>query len=187
MNTKTYASILRGDIQHNRYATLTKSIGTQLNGRSDRFDKANFIENGVALYSSDRFKRIDGIGRDFLDIKLNLDVEFKYVNNGLFTAKGKQKTIVKVKLKNSLGKYKGTVIDDPADYYMIAQQDSIAIISWEEINPYLVGVPDGIEAHIPFGKLEFIFRPNNITVGTAVKFSYKEEKDALQRKLIESI
>lgn len=33
---------------------------------------------------------------------------------------------------------------------MIAQQDSIALISWNDIKEYLVAVPDGIEARIPF-------------------------------------
>ena len=106
--------------------------------------------------------------------------------DGLFTAKGKNpKKVVKVKLKNSLGKNKGTDISDPADFYMIGQQDSIAIISFKDVEPYLVGVPDCIEAHIPFEALTFVFTPEEVEVNPALELDYKKAKLAAQRKIIE--
>ena len=70
---------------------------------------------------------------------------------------------------------------------MIAQQDSIAIISWKEIKDYLVAVPDGIEAHIPFESLSFIFKPEDVSVNNSIKVDYKEHKKALQMRFIEKV
>ena len=68
---------------------------------------------------------------------------------------------------------------------MIGQQDSIAIISFKDVKPYLVGVPDGIEAHIPFEALTFVFTPEEVEVNSALELDYKKAKLAAQRKIIE--
>lgn len=187
MKTVEYAKDLKKSIDANRYAKLIKSLGPQLNDRKDRFDKADIIEQSLEIYSNSRLIWVDDIGRDHYDTITDFDLEFKYMSNGLFTKTGKQKVVVKVKLKNSLGANKGTTIDNPADYYLLGQEDSIAIISGEDVKPYLVGVPDGIEAHIPFDKLDFIFKPEDVLVDTLVEVSYKQEKRKMQRALIESI
>jgi len=188
MNTRTYAKVLRGCFNRNAYSTLINEIGTQLNDRKDRFDKSDIIEQAVAVYSGDRLTWVDLIGRDHVDSVTGFDLEFKYVSNGLFTKVKKlpKKTVV-VKLKNSLGVHKGITIDHPADFYMIGQQDAIAIISWEDIKDYLVAVPDGIEARIPFDKLSFVFDFTDINYGKAlIETDYKQIKMDAQRKLIET-
>ena len=68
---------------------------------------------------------------------------------------------------------------------MIGQQDSIAIISFKEVQPWLVGVPDGIEAHIPFDDLTFLFKPSDVEETPAIQLDYKTAKLAAQRKIIE--
>jgi len=186
MLTKDYANDLRSAINFKDYSNLVFALGTSLNDRKDRFDKSDIIEQSIEVYSEGRLKYVDGIGRDHTDTEQGLDLEFKYVADGLFTAKGKNpKKVVKVKLKNSLGKNKGTDISDPADFYMIGQQDSIAIISFKDVEPYLVGVPDGIEAHIPFEALTFVFTPEEVEVNSALELDYKKAKLAAQRKIIE--
>ena len=112
----------------------------------------------------------------------------KFDRKCLYTEKRLQaKKIVKIKVKNSLGKNKGTTIADPADYYIFAQENAMAVISYEELKPYLVSVPDGIEAHVPFEKLSMIFTPADVKEIVKVDFDYKAVKAAAQRKLIESI
>ena len=96
-------------------------------------------------------------------------------------------SIVKIKLKNSLGKNKGVNIENPADFFMVGQQNAIAIISATDIKPFLVSVPDGIEAHIPFDELSFIFTPDDIEVDDIIEISYKKEKQRMQRKIINSV
>lgn len=185
MKTKDYAKSLSTAINANRYSKLIASVGNQLNDRKDRFDKADIIEQSLEVYTNGRLKWVDDIGRDHHDTETGLDLEFKYMANGLFTKTGKSKAIIKVKLKNSLGKNKGVEIENPADFYLLGQQDSIAVISGTDVKQYLVAVPDGIEAHIPFEAVEFVFA--KIQPDTLVEVSYKEQKRAMQRALIESI
>jgi len=185
MNTTDYATDLRAAINFKNYSNLVFNLGTQLNSPKDRFDKSDIIEQSIEVYSDDRLKYVDLVGRDHTDTDTGLDLEFKYVADGMFTKKGKApKKTVKVKLKNSLGKNKGTEISNPADYYMIGQQDAIAIISFEEVKPFLVGVPDGIEAHIPFEELTFVFEPKDVTEQPSIQLDYKKAKLAAQRKII---
>lgn len=186
----TYASELRSIFNRNAYSTLIANMGTQLNDRKDRFDKSDIIEQAVAVYSGDRLAWVDLIGRDHVDSVTGFDLEFKYVSDGLFTKAQKlPKEFVNVKLKNNLGSHKGITVDHPADFYMIGQQDAIAIISWEDIQNYLVAVPDGIEARIPFDKLSFIFDFNDIELGNEeikIETDYKQIKMDAQRTLIET-
>jgi hypothetical protein len=188
MNTTTYAKELRSVFNRNAYSTLIAQVGNQLNDRKDRFDKSDIIEQAVAVYSGDRLSWVDLIGRDHIDIVTGFELEFKYVSDGLFTKVQKlPKKIVKVKLKNNLGAHKGTTVDNPADFYMIGQQDAIAIISWEDIKDYLVAVSDGIEARVPFEKLSFIFNCNDIDYGdNRIDCDYKKIKMDAQRTLIET-
>lgn len=187
VNTTEYAKDLNSSIDVNRYTKLVLSLGNQLNDRKDRFDKADIIEQSIEVYSNDRLMWVDDIGRDHVDTQTGLDLEFKYMTDGLFTKTGKEKKNIKVKLKNSLGENKGTSIEDPADFYILGQQNAMAIISWEDIKPYLVSVSDGIEAHIPFDAVEFIFRPEDVNASELVEVSYKAQKRKMQRQLIESI
>ena len=187
MKTSTYATQLKSIINSQVYSSVVYSLGSQLNDRKDRFDKADIIEQTVEAATDGRLVWVDDIGRDHRDIVENLDIEFKYMTDGMFTKRNNQKKIVKVKLKNSLGENKGTTIENPADFYMLGQQNAIAIISSEDVKPYLVGVSDGIEAHIPFDALEFIFRPEEISNTQLVEVNYKDEKRKAQRAVIESV
>jgi len=187
MNTTQYAQDLKNAIDYNRYATLIESLGKQLNDRKDRFDKSDFIEQCIEVYSNGRLVWIDDIGRDHRDSVTGFDLEFKYTADGIYTKKKAPKSVIKVKIKNSLGVNKGTTIDNPADFYMIGQQDAIAIISSEELKPFLVAVPDGIEAHIPFSALTLVFTPSDISNVVTKTVNYKSEKLKAQRKIIESI
>jgi hypothetical protein len=188
MNTVAYAKELRGIFNRNAYSTLIAEMGTQLNDRKDRFDKSDIIEQAVAVYSGDRLEWVDLIGRDHVDSVTGFDLEFKYVSDGLFTKVQKlPKEFVTVKLKNSLGVHKGTKIDHPADFYMIGQQDAIAIISWKDIKECLVAVPDGIEARIPFDKLSFVFDFIDVNYKESKsECDYKKIKMDTQRTLIET-
>ena len=130
MNTEAYAKELRSIFNRNAYSTLIAQVGNQLNDRKDRFDKSDIIEQAVAVYSGERLKWVDLIGRDHSDTETGFDLEFKYVSDGLFTKVQKlPKKIVNVKLKNNLGAHKGTTVDNPADFYMIGQQDAIEKVS----------------------------------------------------------
>ena len=186
MNTQDYAKYINLNFDKNRYASLVSSLGSQLNDRKDRFDKSDIIEQSFEVYSSNTFQWVDEIGRDHRDLAHNLDLEFKYTQDGLFTKKGNPKKLVTVKVKNSLGENKGTTISNPADYYVIAQQNAMAIISFIELKPFLISVPDGIEAKIPFEELTFVFEPQDVDISINESINYKKIKADAQRQLINS-
>lgn len=187
MHTFEYAHDLSKAIDEKRYKKLIKSLGPQLNDRKDRFDKADIIEQSIEVYSNGRLKWVDDIGRDHHDTKLGLDIEFKYASNSIITKTGKLKDKIKVKIKNSLGSHKGVKIEDPADYYIIGQENAMVIISYTDLEPQLVAVPDGIEAHITDG-YHFIMAPEEDDIGIKeAMVSYKEQKKKMQKMLIESI
>jgi len=183
-----YAAEIRQSLDFNRYAKLIQALGNSLNDRKSRFDKSDIIEQSIETYSNGRFKWVDDIGRDHVDTETGHDLEFKYAQSSLYNHKGKPKATVKVKIKNSLGEHKGTNIDNPADYYVIGQQDAMAVISYEQLKPYLVAVPDGIEAHIPFEQLSVIFAPSDVKNSSAqCQVDYLKFKREAQRRLIESV
>ena len=164
MDTKTYAKHIRDNLDFVNYSSLILSLGNTLNSPKDRWFKSDIIESAFATHSNGKFKHIDLVGRDHRDVENNLDIEFKYLTDSLFTPKGKvlKKQTKTFKLKNWNGRNKGTTIEDPADFYLFAQQDSIAIMSFEEITPYLIQTDDSIEIQIPGDKLTFIFTPEDV-------------------------
>lgn len=188
MDTSVYADELRDVIDRQRYATLIVSLGNQLNRAQDRFDKSDFIEQGVQEFSDGRLEWVDEQGRDFRDQEYGYDIEFKYESDLMFTPSRKDKSSsIKPKIKNSLGQNKGTNIPDMAEFYLFGQQDAMAIVSDDALDEYLVSVPDGIEAHLDFDALEFIFRPGDIASVDPVDIKYKERKMEMQREILRSI
>jgi hypothetical protein len=148
-----------------RFYRLTQKLGNQCNERMDRMDKGEIIERAIACYSkNNRIRRINGEGCDFEDTHYNISIEGKYALNCLFTHK-KHKNIIRAKIKNSLGKIKEE-IQKPADYYMFIQENAAAIISYENMRPYLIVGKDSIDANIPFEKITLYHR---MTVTLIVK------------------
>lgn len=185
MDTITYAKDLKTAIDAQLYTTMVASMGTSLNSPKDRFDKSDIIEQVVMVASNDRLKWVDSVGRDHNDTLTGLDIEFKYLSSGMITKKGKDKKTVGVKIKNSNGTNKnGATIKDPADFYMLGQENAIAIISYEDMKPYLTALGDGISAEIPFDKLTFVFRPDEVDISIVTEFNYKKWKAEAQMNAI---
>ena len=93
-----------------------------------------------------------------------------------------------MKIKNSLGETKTTEIDDPADYYMFAQGNAVAIISYAEMLPYLKITGDGLETQIPHEAMTYIITPQSLQHETVEDcMDYKARKRAMQREFIMSI
>lgn len=188
MDVQEYANELKKCIDKNRYYTLIINLGNQLNRPKDRFEKSDLIERSLENYSNGRLIYIDEDGRDFYDTEYKTYIELKYQSNCIFTEKLKQiKSIVRVKLKNSLGNHKGTNIMFPSDYYMIAQQDAMAIVEWKIAKQHLKASSDGIELHLPSYLLTFIFYPNEVSFIGEVDINYKQKKIELQDNIINGI
>ena len=188
-NTSIVAERYKKIIDWQRWFKVVHQLGNQCNGRKDRFDKGDILEQAIEICSDGKLTWVDGIGRDHHDNELKLDIEFKFSQKAMFSPKTQKPTkFVKMKIKNSLGETKTTDIVNPADYYMFAQDDAIGIISYAEMLPYLKIVGDGLVTQIPHDKITYIITPQKTTYTTITDcMNYKERKRAMQREFIMSI
>ncbi len=185
---KDYATELRESFDYQAYANLMYGLGKQCNGRKDRFDKSDFVEKSLEEFSDGRLKWVDEEGYDNVDTKYDHKLEVKYMQDSLYI---KDKETLKYKtgvykIKNNLGSSFAT-IQDPADYYLFFQQNAMAILLGTQINSYTKPMKDGIGAQIPIHLLSFVFTPSDIEIKNTIPFSYKKQKDDMQRNIIRSM
>jgi hypothetical protein len=192
LSDEAYAQELADAIDVERYVTLVTSVGDQLNGRKDRFDKSDIIERCLEVYTDGRLQWVDDEGRDFVDTARDVDVEFKYESNMLFTEVRKDARDPNPRLHNSLGTNEKDELPHPADYYVLGQQDAMAVIAYDVFTDdskrsNLVQDGDAFVGDIYAEDVAYVFRPADVGDVEPVDVNYKERKMAMQMELIESI
>jgi hypothetical protein len=190
--TERYASELAESIDKQRYATLVQSVGDQLNGRKDRFDKSDIIERCLEVYSDGRLQWVDDVKRDFVDTVLGWDIEFKYEQNVLFTNVRQNPRNPNLRLINNLGEKTQIDPEELADFFVVGQQDSMGVISKRTIldddSPSELDFDaDAVIGDFYFEDIEIVFRPEEIGEIRTVDVDYKRRKMEMQMDLIESI
>tara|TARA_R110000824_G_C15173796_1_gene673144 strand:+ start:51 stop:662 length:612 start_codon:yes stop_codon:yes gene_type:complete len=177
-----------------RFFNLVNAMGDELNDRKDRFDKSDILEQGVQVYSDEKFEWVDDIGRDhkYGDITS----EMKTQKFCLYTKSGcLKKRTGAIKLMNSLGdastRNKKDVIR--FDYLKIIDTGSpssfsVAFIHKNDIKEdWLDFSKDGVTVQIPINQLNFVVKPENIILDNKCETtSYKQEKQDAQRRYIGS-
>lgn len=189
---REYASELTKCLDEQRYATLVQSVGDQLNGRKDRFDKSDVIERCLQVYTDDRLKWVDDKGRDFVDTERGLDVEFKYEQDALFTNVRKDPRDPNLRLINNLGERNQIDSEELADFFVVGQQDSMGVISKQTIfndsrPSKLKFDADVVMGDFYFEDIVIMFQPSDIGEIQTVDVDYKKRKMEMQMDLIESI
>ncbi|WP_229112232.1 hypothetical protein [Halapricum desulfuricans] len=187
-----YAAELAESIDKRRYATLVQSVGDQLNGRKDRFDKSDIIERCLEVYSDGRLQWVDDKGRDFVDTALGLDIEFKYEQDALFTNVRQDPRDPNLRLINNLGERNQINPDVLADFFVVGQQDAMGVISKQTIlddtkPSKLEFGADVVIGDFYFEDIEIVFRPEDIGEIQIVDVDYKKRKMEMQMDLIKSI
>jgi hypothetical protein len=190
--TEEYAADLAQSLNKERYATLVQSVGDQLNGRKDRFDKSDVIERCLQVYTDERLKWVDDKGRDFVDTKLGLDIEFKYEENALFTEVRKDSRDPNLRLINNLGERNQIDPDELADFFVVGGEDSMGVISRERIfddnrPSELKFDADVVMGDFYFEDIVIMFRPSDVGEIETVDVDYKKRKMEMQMELIKSI
>lgn len=190
--TEEYAADLAQSLNKERYATLVQSVGDQLNGRKDRFDKSDVIERCLQVYTDERLKWVDDKGRDFVDTNLGLDIEFKYEENALFTEVRKDSRDPNLRLINNLGERNQIDPDELADFFVVGGEDSMGVISRERIfddnrPSKLKFDADVVMGDFYFEDIVIMFRPSDVGEIETVDVDYKKRKMEMQMELIESI
>lgn len=187
-DTQKYSDRILQHLDVNRYYKLVNGMGPQLNDRKSRFDKSDIIEQSIDIYSNGTFKWVDQEGYDLLDEVHNVKIEVKYEDHGLFTKTGNNKGYIQYKIKNTLKELTTPTLTNPADYYLFLELNGMALISYKDMEEYLsiTKAKDGITSKIPFGKAE-LFSQNSNKESNELSINYKEEKHALQRRIIDLI
>ncbi|SEA05843.1 hypothetical protein SAMN04488065_1625 [Haloplanus vescus] len=192
ITAEQYATELRDAIDRQRYATLVASVGDQLNGRKDRFDKSDIIERCLEVYSDGRLKWVDDVKRDFVDTERGVDVEFKYETDMLYTKVRGDPRDPNPRLINNLGEKNEIDPDELADFFVLGQQDAMGVISKptifsDETKSELEFDADVVKGDFYFDEIEIAFSPDDIGAIQTREINYKERKMEMQMRLIESI
>jgi len=145
-----------------------------LNESSNRMTKEKWILAGLEL--SNHANNIDWVDCYDYDLMFNdwnnAKIEVKTGNDPIFSrAKGKQKDVVKLKMKNIYeSSYDRTTLDKDFDYLMIVQLSpvfAIAFADYQTVCDHLAQLKDGFLTRIPTNKLDIIYSKSTASNGSS--------------------
>jgi len=162
------------------FFSMVNDLGSQLNERQLRFLKARLIESAISRMSHGKVEWVDNIGQDhqFEDVR----IETKFCTNSLTTGKGalkKSKITSEIKLTNTLGSSDGRSLPDTFDYLLIVDTDAVAVVSREELLPFVTSAGDGLKAKVPFDKLSWVAFGDKNALTTGSEISIMAQVDAM--------
>jgi hypothetical protein len=116
-------------------------------------------------------------------------IEMKYTEGSLFTRKTKKKKkfVSDLQLMNSRGSSAGrTLPPGYADFLLICDLDSVALIAKEDLIPYVVDAGDGLKtSKLPTNLIQYVFVPGQYKpLDLAESVSYKDAKMKMQREFL---
>jgi len=188
MQTVELANWLSNNVDWNKYVTLVEAIGDELNERKLRFDKSDLLERSLELFSDQDLQYVNQEGVDHIG-PFGITIEMKYTEGCLFTEKKKlpRKHIADLQLMNSRGSSAGrTLPENYAQFLLICDKDAVAIISKEDLIPYVVDAGDGLKtSKLPSEKVLYVFRPGEYKpLDLAESVSYKDAKMKMQQAFL---
>lgn len=189
MSTENVAKFIKDSVEWSSMFSMINAVGDTLNGRKDRFDKAEIIERGLARYSGGNIHHIDDIGADHFIPLLNVKIEVKFVKHNIFTKVGKQPSLVShAKLTNTLGSSHDRTLENTFDYLLLLETNGAALISYSDLLEFVSSKGDGLCARIPFESLTVIQTPTDIVIeeSSVSSVSYKREKEAAIDRFLDS-
>jgi transcription termination factor NusB len=174
-----------------KLARVCYKIGSDLNGRKDRFDKSDIIEQAVECITGGMLKWVDGEGYDNYCHTLDYKVEVKSEACALYTKKKKEKKKhVDLKLTNTLqNKTAKKALEETADDLLIVDSyhGAAAVVPYKVAINCSYEVADGFRTKIPTNEIEILYFPVDGEEPLACLNegkSYKEEKKEAQRRFI---
>lgn len=193
MNSSEFTKLY--DVDWSSLFGMVSDIGSDLNDRKNRFDKADLIEAGVQAASKERLLWVDGIGFDLVDPKTGSKFEIKSQGSCLYTeVRGNRKSHTsEIKLTNTLTSGPKSLLNT-ADYLILIDTGnektfSAAIIRYETvIRDFSIEKDDGFACKIPTDELEFLCNPEDISLHKRDNMieSYPQAKKRLQSEYVSS-
>jgi len=178
--------------EYDKFFKLLAHIGDSLNGRKDRFDKADLIEAGVAVATRNRMRWVDELGYDLEDPERGFKFECKSQKNVFFTAKGgklrKSGKTSKIKLTNTLQQSAKKNLEVTADYLLLVDSGHLmmGILPYEDVvTKYSRELKDGFECEIPLKEITILYgEPHRTITFEGPSTSYKQEKMRLLEQYV---
>jgi hypothetical protein len=188
MQTVELANWLSNNVDWNKYVTLVEAIGDELNERKLRFDKSDLLERSLELFSDQDLQYVNQEGVDHIG-PFGITIEMKYTEGCLFTEKKKlpRKHIADLQLMNSRGSSAGrTLPENYAQFLLICDKDAVAVISKEDLIPYVTDAGDGLKtSKLPSSAIQYVFRPGEYKpLDLAESVSYKDAKMKMQQAFL---
>jgi hypothetical protein len=188
LQTVDIANWLRDNIDWNKYVSLVKAIGDELNERKLRFDKSDLLERSLELFSNQELAYVNLEGVDHIGPNGTM-IEMKFTEGSLFTRKTKKKKkfVSDLQLMNSRGSSEGrTLPGGYADFLLICDTDSAAIIAKEDLIQFVVDAGDGLKtSKMPSNMVQYVFVPDEYKPqDLAESISYKDAKMKMQRDFL---
>ena len=171
---------------YKNFARLLNHIGSTLNARKDRFDKADLIEQGFCQAVGSQLIWSDDIGFDLIDPKRGWKFEVKSQARALYTAGGKLKrSTPKIKLTNTLQQSDKKALHVTADWLIIIDSVSgaVGIVDYAKVvNDFSFEMKDGFGCQIPLDQIDVVAHPQPKNVGHSS--SYKSQKALMQETYV---
>lgn len=188
MQTVDLAVWLQHNVDWNKYVSLVHAIGDELNERKLRFDKSDLLERSLELFSNQDLRYVNQEGVDHIGPD-GVTIEMKYTEGSLFTRKTKKKKehVSDLQLMNSRGSSAGRELpDNYADFLLICDTDSAAIIAKKDLVPFVVDAGDGLKtSKLPSKMIQYVFAPGQYKPqDLAESVSYKEAKMKMQQAFL---
>ena len=188
MQTVELANWLSNNVDWNKYVTLVDAIGDELNERKLRFDKSDLLERSLELFSNQDLQYVNQEGVDHIG-PFGVTIEMKYTEGCLFTEKKKlpRKHIADLQLMNSRGSSAGrTLPENYAQFLLICDKDAVAVISKEDLIPYVTDAGDGLKtSKLPSSAIQYVFQPGDYKPLDLVEsVSYKDAKMKMQQAFL---
>ncbi len=188
MNTVDLANWLKENVKWSKYITLVDTVGDELNERKLRFDKSDLFERSLEMFSEGKLQYVNKEGVDHIGPE-GITIEMKYGGGSLFTNKTKKpkKHVADLQLMNSRGSsYGRTLPDSYADYLLICDKDSVALISKQDLLPFVVDAGDGLKtSKMPSSVVTYVFKPGEFELGfSCPNYSYSQAKTDMQTEYL---
>ena len=188
MQTVDLATWLRNNVDWNKYVSLVHAIGDELNERKLRFDKSDLLERSLELFSDQNLQYVNQEGVDHIGPN-GVTIEMKYTEGSLFTRKTKKKKphVADLQLMNSRGSSAGRELpENYADFLLICDTDSAAIIAKKDLVPYVIDAGDGLKtSKLPSNMIQYVFVPGEYKpLHLAESVSYKDAKMKMQQAFL---
>ena len=165
----------------------THHIGSALNGRTDRFLKAEIIDKAYSTILNE-IQYVDQRGHDFLF--RGIRISHKSSEKAILL---KKRTTSPLQIANTMGNNQGrnAKLQSDFDLLLITRTTSpfaIAVCTHSTVANYCHATTDQIIAQIPFNDLDFIIDiSDQIKFEETPKLNFKKEKDLMVKRVINEL